>query len=145
MTTAILNALFTGFAILFNIKAPVENGPVMDGHIKADDAAEEDKGIRIALFPKQGKESGKDYFSISVGSKENRVYGALFANDKKTADGQPDYTGSIELSKTEKLFLAGWNKVGEQGTFISLKIQPPMAKPEDAPAEAPADAELATA
>lgn len=143
-----LNPAFNGFANLFNIKERVENGPTMGGRIKADGAAEDDEGIRIAAFPKQGKESGRDYLSLSIGNKEGRVYGSLFANDRKAKENDPDFTGSIELSKTEKLYVAGWNKTGDAaGPYISLKIQPPMAKPEGEAGETaestPAPAEAA--
>lgn len=121
---------FKGYANLFNVKSPVANGPAMDGQIKADDAAEGDKGIRIAAFGKKAESCGS-YFSLSIGDKENRLYGALFTNSKKEKPEQPDYTGRIELSKEEGdvLFIAGWNKTGDKaGAFISLKIQPPAPK-----------------
>lgn len=141
MSKIILSAAFVGFANLFSIKDRVENGPSMDGRIKTDGAAEDDKGIRIAAFQKQGKESGRDYLSLSIGDKENRVYGSLFANDKKEADNQADHTGSIDLGEGQKLYLAGWNKTDKNGAqYISLKVQPPMAKEADAPAAAEAKA-----
>lgn len=64
--------------------------------------------------------------------------GTVFANDKKTADNQPDYRGDIVLGpelvselaalvnagKPAKLDLAGWKKLTKAGkTFISLKAQ----------------------
>jgi uncharacterized protein (DUF736 family) len=100
----------------------------MDGHITADGAAEGDKGIRIAAFPRTGRETGTEFFSLSVGEKGNRVYGALFPNGKKEKDGQPDYTGSIDLAEGKKLYVAGWSKTGEKaGAYISLKVEPARA------------------
>ena len=48
--------------------------------------------------------------------------GSLFKNDKKTAENQPDYNGSIMQGGT--LFdLAGWVKESKTGKkFLSLKI-----------------------
>lgn len=130
---------FTGNGGLFNVKTRVENGPSMDGHITADGAAEGDKGIRIAAFPRKGNESGVEFFSLAIGEKGARVYGALFPNGKKQKDGQPDYTGSIDLAEGKKLFLAGWNKTGEKaGAYISIKVEPARAATE-AEAGAPAD------
>lgn len=128
---------FAGNGGLFNVKTRVENGPSMDGHIKAEGAAEGDKGIRIAAFPRKGKDSGVEFFSLSIGEKANRVYGALFPNGKKEKDEQPDYTGSIDLPEGKKLYVAGWNRTGEKaGAYISLKVEP---------ARAPAEQEAAPA
>lgn len=141
MSKATLSALFIGFANLFTVKTQAENGPSMDGRIKAEGAAEDDNGIRIAAFAKTGKESGREYLSLSIGDKENRLYGSLFANDKKEAANQADHTGSIDLPEGKKLYLAGWNKTDKNGSpYISLKVSPPMAKAESEAAPAPAEA-----
>lgn len=130
---------FTGNGGLFNVKNRVDNGPSMDGHITAVGAADDDKGIRIAAFPRKGKESGTEFFSLSVGEKGGRVYGALFPNGKKQADGQPDYTGSIDLKDGKKLYVAGWNRNGDKaGAYISLKVEPARATQAEQEA-APAD------
>ena len=63
--------------------------------------------------------------------------GALFSNQKKQRDNQPDYTGSIELSgevvqdlwnqlqsgvQNPKADLAGWKKTSKSGRpFLSLR------------------------
>lgn len=47
-------------------------------------------------------------------------YGALFKNDKKTKDSQPDFIGNI--MEDDKLWrLAAWKKEGKKGTFLSVK------------------------
>lgn len=131
-----LNENFKGFANLFNVKTRVDNGPSMDGRIKVDGAAEDDKGIRLAAFPKTGKDSGLEFLSLSVGDKENRVYGALFPNSRKEKDNQPDYTGSIDLPEGKKLYISGWNKNGPTaGDYISLSIEPALATQEAAKTE----------
>lgn len=62
--------------------------------------------------------------------------GALFTNEKKSKDTQPDYTGNLELSDEvvndlvdqmqrgiakPKIDLAGWKRVSKNGrTFLSI-------------------------
>lgn len=49
--------------------------------------------------------------------------GSLFVNNKKTAENQPDYTGTIEINGVRHR-MAAWKKVGkEKGTkFLSVNI-----------------------
>ena len=70
--------------------------------------------------------------------------GALFKNNKKQSDKQPDLQGNIELSeeavqsvldqmksgvKYPKLDLSGWTKVSGKGNkFISLSAKKPWEK-----------------
>lgn len=69
--------------------------------------------------------------------------GAIFKNEKKTADTHPDYQGSATLETGEIVELAVWVKTAKTGKkFFSLSIKP--AKVEPAPA-APAVAEAAPA
>jgi uncharacterized protein (DUF736 family) len=71
--------------------------------------------------------------------------GALFANDRKTNDKQPDYRGNLEISvDLLKLLveqhkgqgkinmdIAGWKKTSKSGTtFLSLKADKPYKKEE---------------
>ena len=64
---------------------------------------------------------------IAADGTRSYVNGALFKNDKKTADKQPDMQGSLNLdNKTDgpKLRLAAWKKVGEKaGDYLSIAIQ----------------------
>ncbi len=52
--------------------------------------------------------------------------GALFPNDRKTSDNQPDRTGHIiahrDIKAGEKLRLAAWVKEGKKGKFLSLRM-----------------------
>ncbi len=127
-TTAPIAADFKGHGAIFNVKKAVDNGPAMDGHIKPEGAGEDVKGVRIAAFAKTGKESGRPFYSLAIGEKGARVYGALFPNGKKEKDGQPDYTGSIDLADGVKLYVSGWKKTGEKaGDYISLAVEPARA------------------
>jgi uncharacterized protein (DUF736 family) len=49
--------------------------------------------------------------------------GSLFKNDKKTAENQPDYRGTVNVGGVNYT-LAGWAKEAKNGSkFLSLKIQ----------------------
>ena len=53
-------------------------------------------------------------------TKEN--YGALFTNDNKEKENQPDYTGKVNVEGAEYK-IAGWKSVSKAGnTYLSLKI-----------------------
>jgi hypothetical protein len=80
----------------------------------------------------QTSSSGKNYkrlvFSTTdaTGKKEYHN-GALFKNEQRTTDKQPDYTGTINLDNQpqgEKLRLSAWIKNGEKsGPYLSIAIQ----------------------
>jgi hypothetical protein len=53
-------------------------------------------------------------------------FGAIFKNDKKESDKQPDYKGNIMLNG-KQYELAGWIKTGAKGPFLSLKGGTPRA------------------
>jgi|TARA_R100000656_G_scaffold122785_2_gene98658 uncharacterized protein (DUF736 family) len=53
-------------------------------------------------------------------NKEN--YGALFKNDQKSKDNQPDYTGKVNVEGADYK-IAGWIKESKAGnTYLSLKV-----------------------
>ena len=57
--------------------------------------------------------------------------GALFINDRKEKDNQPDYTGNVVING-EKKRLAGWKKTVKSDpskTFLSLAISDYQEKP----------------
>lgn len=59
--------------------------------------------------------------------------GALFKNDKKTKDIQPDYKGSLTLPDGTTMQLGGWITQGANGKYLSLKVSaflPPKGEPE---------------
>jgi hypothetical protein len=49
-------------------------------------------------------------------------HGALFKNDKKSKDIQPDYKGSLTLPDGSTMQIGGWISQGANGKFLSLKI-----------------------
>lgn len=49
--------------------------------------------------------------------------GALFPNDQKQHDNQPDYRGQIKLPDGTDCWISGWLKQGSRGDFISISVQ----------------------
>ena len=61
--------------------------------------------------------------------------GALFRNNKKENDKQPDYTGVINVDGVEKR-LAAWLRESSKGTkYMSIAVSDPLP-PQDEPASA---------
>jgi hypothetical protein len=59
---------------------------------------------------------------------DNDMTGALFTNDRKENDKQPDYNGSCEV-EGKQYWVAGWKKKIKNGdragqTFMSLAFKP---------------------
>jgi len=52
--------------------------------------------------------------------------GALFKNDRKSKDHQPDYKGTITLADGSTLQIAGWVSQGANGKYLALKLNPPL-------------------
>ena len=68
--------------------------------------------------------------------------GALFINDRKERDTQPDRTGSLNVNGVE-YFIDGWLKESRDGKkFLSLSVKRKDKQPEQAhrPAPTPAPA-----
>ncbi|MDE1828232.1 MAG: hypothetical protein KGH65_03675 [Candidatus Micrarchaeota archaeon] len=53
--------------------------------------------------------------------------GILFKNDRKTKDNQPDYQGKLTVNGIEYR-LAGWQKHGQKGPFLSLRVSLPQER-----------------
>jgi uncharacterized protein (DUF736 family) len=59
--------------------------------------------------------------------------GAIFKNDKKTADNQPDYRGKINVEGKE-LEISLWVKTAQSGVkYMSAAIKEPWVAPAAAP------------
>lgn len=59
--------------------------------------------------------------------------GALFVNDKKENDKQPDFTGNITVNGV-KSRIAGWKKTSESGkNFIAIRVSESEQQPKPAP------------
>lgn len=59
--------------------------------------------------------------------------GALFKNERKEKDHQPDYKGSLTLPDGSTMQLGGWIVQGANGKYLSLKVSaflPPAAEPD---------------
>ena len=55
---------------------------------------------------------------------DNNNRGALFKNNKRTHDKQPEYTGSVEVNNVE-YYLSAWVKESKNGQkFFSLSFTP---------------------
>ena len=55
---------------------------------------------------------------------DNTNTGAIFVNDKKTTDNQPDRKGTLNVGGTE-YWLSGWLKKDKNGNpFMSLAVTP---------------------
>jgi uncharacterized protein (DUF736 family) len=70
---------------------------------------------------------------------DNTNRGALFRNDDKTEEKQPDYRGSINVGGVDH-WLSAWIKTSKQGTkYMSLSVKPKNsdnAQPKKASAKA---------
>jgi uncharacterized protein (DUF736 family) len=59
--------------------------------------------------------------------------GAIFKNDKKTADNQPDYRGKINVEGKE-LEISLWVRTSQSGVkYMSAAIKEPYVAPAPAP------------
>jgi hypothetical protein len=54
---------------------------------------------------------------------DNTNRGALFRNDGRKNDRQPEFTGSLNVNGVD-YWLSAWVKVGKKGKFFSMAIKP---------------------
>lgn len=59
---------------------------------------------------------------------DKRDRGALFKNDRRERETQPEYTGSINIGG-EEYWLSAWVKEGRSGKFLSLSATPKETRP----------------
>ena len=58
-------------------------------------------------------------------------HGALFLNEKKVEDKQPDYTGTITIEGKQRP-ISAWIKVSKSGAkYISVSVSEPFQKKEE--------------
>lgn len=154
------------FNLFRNTNSQIEFSIAKDNRVQAGYSAyDKSKGYDVRGI-RQKSAAGVGYIRLSISMIDgagNREYhnGALFVNDKKETDKQPDFQGSVNLdNKTDgpKLRLSAWKKTGEQaGDYLSVSIQEFQSREEaaskggntgggafdmndDAPAPAPAPA-----
>jgi hypothetical protein len=61
---------------------------------------------------------------------DNTNRGALFRNDRKQEDNQPDYRGEIDINGVAYR-LSGWKRTAKSGTpFLSLAVTPKDVQPD---------------
>jgi hypothetical protein len=92
--------------------------------------------------------AGKPFIKVTfidrtVDGTTNFYNGALFANDRKENEGQPDFTGSLDLDREgkQKLRLAGWTKTTKNNEkYMSVAVSEYKNKDEAAADEATAAA-----
>jgi uncharacterized protein (DUF736 family) len=59
---------------------------------------------------------------------DNTNRGALFKNDRKDKDSQPDYKGDINVNGTE-MWISAWLSTSKAGKpYMSLSVQPKEAQ-----------------
>lgn len=120
------------FNLFRNSNAEIEFSKAKDDRVKADYSGyDKSKGYDVRGI-KQKSGAGVSYIRLSISmldSNGQREYhnGALFVNDKKTKDNQPDFQGSVNLdnkSDGPKLRLSAWKKKGDKaGEYLSISIQ----------------------
>lgn len=103
------------------------------------------RGIRAKSAATATHPKGRGYIRLSlslVDSEQKRHYfnGALFKNDKKNAEKQPDFQGSLNLDNQAdgpKMRLSAWVKKGAQaGDYLSIAVQEFLTREEAAAAKA---------
>jgi uncharacterized protein (DUF736 family) len=58
--------------------------------------------------------------------------GAIFKNDKKTSQNQPDYRGKVNVNGKE-MEIALWVKQGKSGSYFSASFSEPYVAPQTQP------------
>src|SRR5215472_7906164 len=65
-----------------------------------------------------------NYRSFNMPDYDNTNRGALFRNDDKRSEKQPDYTGPLDVSG-ESFWISGWLNTSKKGVkYLSLAIKP---------------------
>ena len=68
---------------------------------------------------------------------DNTNSGALFKNDYKESEKQPDYSGPFTGPNGEELRIAAWLREKDGKKFMSVKVSEPFKKKGDAPKAEP--------
>ena len=73
---------------------------------------------------------------------DNTNRGALFPNDRREKDTQPNYKGEINVNGVD-MWISGWKQMSNAGKpYLSLSLTPKEAQPQ---AQAPAQPAMASA
>ncbi|AJZ56446.1 hypothetical protein OI25_8146 (plasmid) [Paraburkholderia fungorum] len=112
-----------------------------NGNGSERDGAEKIQIIGIKALSQGGKQYIRLVFIDRNGLDNEYHNAALFLNEKKDGEKQPDYTGSIDLDRdgNERLRLAAWLKNSDRaGRYLSVSVSEFLAKEGD-PAAAGAE------
>ena len=129
------------FNVFQNTNEKIEFSLSKDNRVQAQYSGyDKDKGYDIRGV-RQKSTAGKGYIRLSValidGDSRQYYNAALFKNDKKAIEKQPDFRGSLNLDNQQdgpKLSLAAWIKSGEKaGDYLSIAISEFQSK-DDVPA-----------
>lgn len=120
------------FNLFCNTNPEIEFSIAKDNRVQAKYSAyDKTKGYDVRGIRAKSN-AGVGYIRLSISTVDengNREYhnGALFVNDKKQTEKQPDFQGSVNLdnkSDGPKLRLSAWKKMGEKaGDYLSISIQ----------------------
>ena len=131
------------FNLFRNTNPEIEFSIAKDNRVQAQYSAyDKTKGYDVrGIRAKSG--AGVGYIRLSISTTTdgggNREYhnGALFVNDKKQTDKQPDFQGSVNLDNKAdgpKLRLSAWKKAGAKaGDYLSISIQEFQSRDESKP------------
>lgn len=120
------------FNLFSNTNSEIEFSIAKDNRVQAQYSGyDKSKGYDVrGIRAKSGAGVGYVRLSISIlDANGQREYhnGALFVNDKKQTEKQPDFQGSVNLdnkSDGPKLRLSAWKKTGaKSGDYLSVSIQ----------------------
>jgi uncharacterized protein (DUF736 family) len=104
-----------------------------------------DEGVTHILGRRAVSKDGKKYIKVRCTIDGKVHFGALFKNDKKESENQPDFTGSLDLDDKgeERLRLAAWAKTGEKaGKYLSVSVSEFLKESAAATATATADDDI---
>lgn len=96
--------------------------------------------VNPALTVGDGRRASRSHPHLQTEGTEEVTYtpkpstGALFKNERKEKDHQPDYKGTLCLPDGSTMQLGGWISQGAKGKYLSLKVSaflPARGDPED--------------
>ena len=121
------------FSLFKNTTDGITFNKSKDDKVRADyngngserDAADKIQIIGIKALSSAGKQYIRLVFIDRTGLDNTYYNAALFLNEKKDSEKQPDYTGSVDLDRdgNECLRLAAWLKTSDRaGRYLSVSV-----------------------
>lgn len=115
----------TNDGITFNKSKDEKVRADYNGNGSERDAADKIQIIGIKALSAAGKQYIRLVFIDRTGLDNTYYNAALFLNEKKDSEKQPDYTGSVDLDRdgNERLRLAAWLKTSDRaGRYLSVSV-----------------------